>query len=238
MRIKSSRVTTTNTNESGNILIYILGAIALLGLLIIAVKGSSTPGSNINDEELILRVSEVQQYGRELEQAVAYILQNGFSETDLRFAHPDAASAYGVITDNPQRQIFAREGGGATYRAPPNDIQTSETDWVFSSKNQTWWVGTTCGAPSCADVIAILQNVSENFCLLMNEKNNIESAAGAPPQDVGIIDATTPFDGVYNVLGTIKDVDDYLSGNNEGCFEGGGTPPAGTYHYYRVLLAR
>ena len=75
-----------SNSQSGNILIYILGAVFLLGALTIMVKGSSAPGGGIDEEALIIRVSEVQNYGRELEQAVSYIFQNGHSEADIRLS--------------------------------------------------------------------------------------------------------------------------------------------------------
>ncbi len=225
--------------EAGNILVYILGAIFLLGILVITVKGSSTPGAGIDQESLIIRVAEVQEYGKELERAVAYILANGHSEVDIRFSHPDAASAYGDITDTPTRQIFSRQGGGATYRAPANGIQTTVTDWVFSGNNEVTEIGTSCGAKNCMDLVAILQNVNKEFCLLINNKNGITNPSEAPPQDQTNVQVSTVFTGTFTASALIADTPTgYLFGHSEGCFEGDTTPPAGTYHYYRVLLAR
>lgn len=229
------------SSQSGNILIYILGAIFLLGLLIITVRGSSTPGSNIAAEELIMRINEVQQYGAELENAVSFILQKGYSEADIRFAHPDAAAGYGLITDIPDRQVFAREGGGATYRAPPNNIQVIATDWLFTGENNIPAIGSTNNANTDLDVelIAILQNVSEAFCIALNDKNGINpTPADPPPEDDGNVALGTPFAGTFSMVQTIGDTGNLLDGNAEGCFEGGGTPANNTYHYYRVLLVR
>lgn len=229
------------SNESGNVLIYILGAIFLLGMLVVMVKGSSTPGANIDKETLMIRVSEVQQYGQELERAVAYIMRNGHSEADIRFAHPDADSAYGDITDTPTRQVFATTGGAAKYRAPPNGIQVTPTDWLFNAENIVTGSGSAdaCAATSCVDLIALLMDVTKDFCLSINNKNDIENIADAPPQDVGDIAYSTAFIGAYTNTQSIKDdATLYLSSHNEGCFEGDIDPASGTYHYYRVLLAR
>jgi hypothetical protein len=226
-------------SQSGNILIYIIGAIFLLGLLIIIAKGSTTPGASIEPEKLLIRVSEVQQYGRELEQAIAYIMTNGHSEIDIRFSHPDAVSTYGDITNIPTRQIFSRDGGGATYRPAPSDIQTVASDWVFSGENRVMNVGESSGTNQDAEIIAFLPNVDEKFCLLINDKNVITNPAGAPPQNTGNVDITTPFTGTLQLSNTIWDSGtSYMAGKTEGCFEGSGTPPANTFHYYRVLLAR
>ena len=227
-----------NKNEAGNILIYILGAIFLLGILVVVVKGSSTPGSNIDREALLIRVAEVQAYGQELERAVAYIMRNGHSEADIRFAHPDADPAYGDITDTPTRQVFAREGGGARYREPPSDIQTTPTptDWIFNGENNVIAIGTnTFGGTTGLELIALLPNVTQNFCMLINDKNDIDNPGDTPPQDSNVA-GNNIFTGTFSV-GVTLDAPG-LGGKMEGCFEGDNTPPSGTYHYYRVLLAR
>lgn len=226
-------------NESGNILIYILGTILLLGLLVMAVKGSNTPGAGIDQETLMIRVSEVQEYGQELERAIAYILANGHSETDIRFAHPNASSAYGDITDDPTRQVFSRQGGGATYREPPSGIQTTVTQWHFTGANRVGEVGSDAASARSADLVALLQNVTQDFCLLINEKNDIDNPSDSPPQDGTNVEIGTPFTGTFTATHLIEDSGAvYFPQHLEGCFEGGGTPPNGTYHYYRVLLAR
>ena len=226
-------------NESGNVLVYILGAIFLLGLLVIIVRGSSTPGGGIDQEQLAIRVSEVQNYGQELERAVAYILRNGHSESDIRFAHPDAASSYGDITDTPTRQVFDRQGGGAAYREPPSGIQTTVTPWHFTGANRVGRVGSNAVSARSADLVAILQNVSEGFCVLVNEKNDIDNPGGSPPQDGISVEVATPFVGTFTSTHLIEDSGAvYLPTKLEGCFEGNTSPPAGTYHYYRVLLPR
>lgn len=231
-------------SQSGNVLIYILGAIFLLGILVIAVKGSSTPGAGIDPEQLMIRVAEVQEYGKELERAVAYVLANGHSESDIRFAHPNADSAYGDITDTPTRQVFSREGGGARYRDPPDGIQTTATPWHFSGNNVVGQIGSGVGATnSNVDLTAILTNVSEDFCTLVNEKNDALSTTGDIPQDCGNVEISNPFNGSYTFVNQILDGSgcgetELLLSKMEGCFEGDNDPPSGTYHYYRVLLVR
>lgn len=230
--------------QSGNVLIYILGAIVLIGLLTIMVKGSSTPGSNIDREALEIRVAEVQQYGNELERAVTYILRNGYSETDIRFAHPNHSSLYGDITDDPARQIFAREGGGATWRDNETDIQTTDTDWVFNAHNMLQGSGTTAAANvTTSDLIAFLPNVSEDFCKLINKKNDIIPTVSDPPMDCGNVDVVTPFIGDFSYLNQLLDGTgcgeaEILFGKTEGCFTKQANPFSGNYMYYRVLLAR
>lgn len=224
--------------QSGNILVYILGAVFLLGVLTVMVRGSSTPGGGIDEEALIIRASEIQEYGQELERAISYIYQNGHSEADIRFAHPNADSAYGVITDIPTRQVFHRDGGGATYRAPPTGIQTTLTPWIFNGRNNVNFIGSTDGTggnTTSTELLALLSNVTIDFCMLINEKNNIPNPLEEPPQDNNFA-STAIFSGDFLLEATLDAPG--LEGKMEGCFEGDSTPPAGTYHYYRVLLPR
>ncbi len=229
----------SHNTQAGNILVYILGALFLLGLLVVMVKGSTSPGAGIDRETLELRVNDVQSYGNELERAVTYVLRNGFSESDIRFAHPNADSAYGDITDTPTRQIFDVQGGGATYREPPEGIQVIPTDWIFTAQNEVLEIGSFCNGGGCHELMSVLMNVTLDFCLLVNDKNEITNPAGAPPQDAIGFGYGTLFDGVFGAGDrTLNDGTGHIRGHSEGCVEGDTDPPAGTYHYYRVLLAR
>ena len=75
--------------------------------------------------------------------------------------------------------------------------------------------------------------------LLINEKNDIENPSDSPPIDFDAINYAT-FTGNFvssRVIAATGSTD-YFAGKTEGCFEGDNDPPSGTYHYYRVLLAR
>ena len=224
--------------ERGNMLIYILGAIFLMGILLVVIRGSGQQGNNIDEEALMIRVSEVQRYGADLENAVRMIMQNGYSEADLRFAATNAASAYGLITDDPGRQVFSSEGGAARYRDPPAGIQSTVTPWVFTASDEVSGVGTTCGSADCLDIIAVLPNVTQAFCYAMNERLGVNNPSGVPPRDSGSANISTVFAGSFTYSQVIGDAANDLRGKTEACFEGGGSPATGTYHYYRVLLSR
>ncbi len=226
-------------------MIYILGAIVLLGILVIMVKGSTTPGAGIDNETLQLKVAEVQQYGMELERAVTYIMRNGYSESDIRFAHPNHSSAYGDITDDPGRQVFAREGGGATWQDNDPRIQTVDTDWLFTGSNQVEQVGSTggLGTPQSSELLAILANLNRDICLAINDKIGVTNPAGNPPNNQSSM-RFAPGNG-WEWTGSFGNhlmIGDgapnyYIDGNSEACIigrDGGGN----TYVYFRVLLAR
>jgi len=226
-------VTAKAKNQSGNILIYILGAIFLMGLLIVALKGSFQEGSGIDPEKTAMLVGQVQRYGAELERGVAYVLRNGYSETDIRFAHPNAPS-YGLITDIPARQVFSPEGGGVEWRAPPVGIlQNPGSNYTISSGSEIDGVGSTCGTSRCNDLVMYLLNPTKDFCLAVNNANGITNPSGDTPIEPDSFTWNIPFDGTYILYGTVNTTGNYTAGKTEGCVK-----YTTLYYYYRVLLAR
>ena len=156
-------------SESGNVLFMVLIAVALIGLLTATVSRSNRPdGANIDKEALILRASEVQRYASELERAVTFIMQNGVSESDVRFAHYNASSDYGDLgADADKRdQVFDREGGGANYRDPPEGINDGSA-WEFYGGTHVPGMGRS----DRPELVAVLPHVTQDFCDKINELN-------------------------------------------------------------------
>lgn len=150
--------------ESGNVLFFILIAIFLMGVLTVAIQMTSQSGNeNVDNEVSIIRYSQVKQHAAELENAIRLIYDNGFSENDIRFAHPDANSEYGNVTDTPERQVFASRGGGVSYRLPPDDINDGSS-WEFYGGTRMPEVGS-----DKAELLAVIPNVTQDFCDLVNE---------------------------------------------------------------------
>jgi hypothetical protein len=222
---------TAARSTSGNMLIYILGAIFLMGLLIVLIKGSFQEGTGIDAEKVMMQVGEVQRYGSELERGVRYILQEGASESALRFAHPNSMS-YGDITINPAQQVFSQSGGGVEWKQPPSGSQISFEDWIFSGSNTVPQVGSSCATASCSDLVVLLPNVTQAFCTQLNRTKNIVATGGVPPEDGDSFDKTY-FSGAFAYSGTIDTIGNEIEGKTEGCIEDGGE-----YYYYRVLLTR
>lgn len=152
---------------SGNMFIYILGAIFLLGLLIVIIKGNVQEGSGIDGEKVTLAAGEVQKQAGEFERAVNYILRDGVSESDIRFAHPDALLAYGDITLLPRNQVFDVTGGGAEYESPPAGVNDG-TAWQFFGNTHITDLGTDEDTTKKAELLAVLPNVTEAFCARIN----------------------------------------------------------------------
>jgi hypothetical protein len=163
-------------HERGNILFIILLAVVLIGLLTAAIQATNnSESSNIDDETLVIRASDVQRAAAEIERGVKYIMQNGKSETELSFAHPSAPSDYGTIGTNPETEVFNPDGGAATYPAVASDINDG-SPWEFYAGTALPGIGT-----SKADLVAVLPNVTAQFC----EKINALNGQSGQPADTG-----------------------------------------------------
>lgn len=166
--------------ERGNMLFMILIAVVLIGLLTAAIMSTSTTdGANIDDETLVIRASEVQRTASEFERAVLFIISNRKSEVDIRFSHPANHADYGDLSadTDPSDQVFSPQGGGAAYREPPADINDG-SKWEFYGGTAIPGVGT-----AKPDLIAVLPNVTQQFCNKINELNG--QPVTPTPEDTG-----------------------------------------------------
>lgn len=216
-------------SQNGNVLFFILIAVALVGLLTMAIQSSSQTGSeNIDDETLLIQASEIRQYATELENAVRFIMQNGHSENDLRFAHPEAHPDYGNITISSETQIFHRSGGAATYRLPRSRVNNGDR-WEFYAGTHLPGAGT-----DRADLIAVLPNINEPLCQMINKQIGYTGQ----PLDTGACLHEGPaerFDsGNFSSTANTVDVSSFSSTPAfQGCVLCGSN-----YHFYHVLMAR
>lgn len=220
-------------NEDGNALIMILLAVALIGALTAALHSSGKRGANIDKETLILRVTQIQSYATELENGIGFLMQNQISESDIRFAHPDANNDYGDLTADTDKtdQMFHRDGGNATYQIPPKGINDGST-WEFYGNTALPEVGS-----DQADLIALLPNVTSGFCDQINARVGYSSR---PTDSATCINtgASVRFNGSNQFASSPNTADSAsfsIKPALQGCVQCTGDR---SLHYFRVLMAR
>lgn len=159
--------------ERGNILFMVLIAIVLIGTLTAVVSSTGDNNSSgIDQEKLALHAGEVQRYAAELERGINYIVQNGLGEEAFRFSIPTNTTAPFLYEElaadsDPRDQMFHPAGGAANYRAAPEGVQTSAGGaWEFYGNTRVPQVGS-----DRADLIAVLPNVTLEFCEKINQLN-------------------------------------------------------------------
>ncbi len=221
-------------SQSGNVLIIILLAIVLIGALTAALQGTSQQSSHIDNETLVLRISEVQRYASELERGVTFIMQNGFSESDIRFAHPDAHTDYGDLGADTDKsdQMFDRIGGGARYRLHPKDVNDGSA-WEFYGNTALPDVGS-----SRAELIAVLPNVTQAFCEKANSMIGYGATQPIDPATCINSGASERFDGGMQFASspnTVTEATFSLKPSLSGCVQ---CSSDSSYHFFHVLMAR
>ncbi|MCB1556790.1 MAG: hypothetical protein KDJ15_05700 [Alphaproteobacteria bacterium] len=227
----------SSSPESGNVIFYILLAVALLGALSFAVAQSDRGSiTTITDDKARLYAGDFIAYGDTLAKAVTQMRLRGSSVAALSFAHPDAHADYGTYDSDPDNEVFNPAGGAVIYAAPEDDaLDSAGAVYEFLSDNEIEQVGTTCGAAACADLIAALSGVKKPVCVAINDLLSVDNPSGDPPTDGGI--DTTRFAGSFGYSKTVGDEvsSAALEGKSAGCFYDSGSA---AYVFYQVLLPR
>lgn len=224
---------------AGNMFVYILGAIFLMGILIVASKGNMQEGVGIDEERAVLSVTRVQRYVSEINSGVNAILSNGYSETDLRFALPETTGPYGDIENDRKRQVFAPEGGNVEYQLPPAGVNDG-TPWQFYANTHITDIGTDLSTNKKAELLAVLPNVTKSFCGAVNSAANqkIDLSLATDPSSGGCVYDSTVFTGAYGSGAGVNTPDPTKFTSHpayEACVK---CESDGKFHYYRVLLGR
>ncbi len=231
---------TSKNGEGGNVIFYVLLGIVLVGLLTVAIRNGGNAGKeDIAGEDMVLKAGEIQRHGAEVARAVAYILQDGASEADIRFAPPDDNSTqYGDITTTPTLQVFGTSGGRATYRAPPANMQNTTANWEFFATTAIPQIGS-----DKPELVAVLPDVTEAFCKAINNQLGFDQTTqptdhvnGTTP-DCVMGGATDRFDGTYDDTGP-NEMDDTTFSRLPSAQACVYCASNSTYNYYYVLMSR
>ena len=231
-------------SQSGNVLFYILIAVALLGGLSYAVSQSGRTGSakGIQDDQAQLLASELLEYSDAISIAVSQLKLRGIDEDELCFDHPNWGAAdydHSPACTDDFNKIFHISGGGINWtNAPEMAMDLSATpDNLFHiyGDNEIEGVGTTCGAAGCSDLVLYVDELDDLVCQKLNTLLSITASDETPPTDAEI--SETRYVGSFAYNQTIGDEAGgaILEGQNAGCFQ---NLDNGEYVFYKVLLAR
>lgn len=224
------------TSESGNILLYILIAVALLAALSYAVSRSSSGSSNqLNKERAQMAATEILEYATVLGNAASQLRLRGCKPAELSFEGAGAAYVNAATPGDNTCKVFHASGGGVKLLPPPvAALVASNTVWAFSADMEVAGIGSTCGTEGCTDLVAYIPGVKDSVCDAVNDLSSIEDPTTRPSQN----DASYgPFSGAYTYVDTLGDQSGTakLSGKAAGCFQ---SVADNNFIVYKVLLSR
>ena len=228
--------------ERGSILFYLLISVALLGALYYAVAQMMRGGGGAPlAEKGTLTADGILQYSNTIRAAVQAMTIGGIDPAAICFDSPNwgNASYNFAACAVPANKVFDPNGGGVSWEANSADA-TAASSWLFTGANGVAGTGSTCAAASCADLKMVLSGLTLAQCVAVNAQLGVANTGGSPPVDAGY--EATPFTGTYAATAT-GDLGDEagsaaLAGQPAGCFLSSGGAGAGSYSFYRVLIAR
>lgn len=238
--------------QTGNILILLLIAIALLaGLSMMVMRSGVLDADAVAPEQAKITAAQVMERARNVEQAVKNLLANGCSEQTLNFENPIVAGyANGNAPADDSCDVFKPAGGGLLWPDIPAQASTSG-NWLIIADNAvgglTQTDDGTCSSAGCIDPMIMLPNVPEAVCQQINILAGVTTGLTAPPVDAGNVNAAQKWVAMDALdaasAGTpLLDAGNVLKGRPTGCFDptnvDGVGAGAGVYYFYHVLVTR
>lgn len=228
-----------NAAERGNVMFYILIAVALLAALIFAVSQSGRGNvQQVNVERARLLGSEVIEYASAVTTAFAQLRLRGCNLDEMNFEN-DVIAGYtnaGAPADG-TCNIFALAGGGVTFKRPAADAVTATGVHVFSAQAELQDIGTTCAASGCADLIMFTGPLSESVCAQINDRLGVGDDGDPPPEGNANAATIAKYTGAVTYANTFGDDAPGLifKGKSAACIE---DTNDSLFYFYKVLAPR
>lgn len=192
----------SSDSQSGNVLWFILLAVALLGFLTIVVTRS---GSSVEQtgsiEQARIKASALMRYAKSVETAVTQMRSNGTSENSIDFITLGASYDNASCTD-PSCEVFHVNGGGITYQSAGdvlNDRNFAQ-NWVVTAANRVGGMGCDDNTDDCRDLLMLVRGMPDTICLQVNAILRVENPSGTPPSQANL-GLTPEFDGSFTPAG-------------------------------------
>ncbi len=240
-------------------MVWLLVAVALFASLSYVVAENMRSGNpEVMAQELAKNhATEILQFSSAIRRAVQTLKIDGIEDTELSFENNILTGYANADCTSEYCKVFSLNGGGVNYSKPnPQWLDASHEakdhygGWLITGTACISGVGS--GGDDCEadgdtgseELLLIMPYIRQNICEELNKKLDLNNPSGAPLQEGAGAWHATPaiarFTGDYLDSAEIGDSAAIYKNTRSGCFEGSGanTPPAGTYHYYLVLLAR
>lgn len=253
--MESAKLTFMKSNQSGNVLFYILIAVALLAALSFATtQGTRGGGGQISKEQARLNAVEMIEYGNILTQAASQLRLRGYADTEISFEN-SAVAGYGNsnCTDN-ACLVFHPDGGGVSHKVP-NDGFLDQSQSAQTRFGEWWVTGESCvplvgtgencwneNGATDSDLILVLPWIKRDICIAINKALGIDTDPIPRINNQPWGTSMVRFTGTYTTSGHAVQSNQTdpltLRGTYAGCFEGHNFPAIGSYAFFSVLLAR
>ena len=233
------------SSERGNVLFYILVAVALLAALSLAVSQSGRGNVNkLTEEKARLYATDMIEYANIVAASVGQLRLRGCDSDEISFENDDV-SGYtnaNAPTDN-TCHVFHLSGGGVDWKQTPAEAinDGNANHYFYNAANEVELIGTTCGTSACSELLMLVQDLSQQVCIQINNLLDVTNPADTPPTSANVNVSLPKFTGAFGYTDTMGDTagDNVLAGKKAGCTldaSCGGNPDC--YSFYRVLWSQ
>jgi hypothetical protein len=228
MRKLNSGKNHRKAKESGNVLIYVLIGIILIGALTVTLsrQANQADSENLDKETIQFNVLQLMEYAQSMQNVVSQMEMTGTTFSTIDIVNPTSNTPY---TTAPHiHKIYHPQGGGMTYKTADDyssGVFLSTTDgWQLNNANNVEWTES-----SADDLILTAMDINEDICNGINAK--IRDDISTPPVSTATIDDLF-LEGATTDLTATNCAD--CEGYQTLCLE----DSAGDYAFYSVLINR
>lgn len=231
--------------EHGNVIWFLLLAIALLAALTMTLSRGNDTGQQTGDvERSRIDASEVMRYASGLENTIKQMSLRGVSENDLSFENNFVSGYQNPACTDESCKLFETNGGAqswlepkSTWLDPSQSAQGMYGEWYITGNVCVEDLGdgsTGCDSDSTLneEMVLFLPWITEALC---RQLNNMAGIAGDPPVETGDAwPASAPkWTGSFGDGAILNQ-----PRSRTGCIEGSGAnaPPNNSYTFYHVLI--
>jgi len=232
----------------GNVLFFILIAIALFAALTYAITNSGRSSSSMDKERGTINATDYLSYGASMEKTVGRLLSNDISENGLSFENTiwkqyDGTNVMGAnaACTTAACKIFDPAGGGLEPRTFPALPVTGVAADVQSGHGVVYNLKVTGVGTTAHDLVLMIAVLDQNTCIQINKNLGITNPSDIPPADTwaGATRYTGTISGPNNATDEIGDVATQIVRKTAGCItRSGGSYGSSDNYYYQVLYAR
>ncbi len=158
-----------NPHQSGNVLIYVLIAVALFAALSFTLARQSKDGNikQIDQAKVEFLASQMLAYASQMQQGIEQMMITGSDIDELDLLRPQDS---GFETAPYTHRVFHPLGGGMVYKHMPEEAKaqiasTYPAKWYLSRFNNIEWTPT-----SSTDVILAAHQIRKDICQSINKK--------------------------------------------------------------------
>ena len=223
--------------QSGNVVIYILVAVALFGALTFTLSRINQGGNantEISEAQATAYATQILSYAGQAASVIEQMKFNSSLDDTIDFTLPTE----GTFNDDPTiHKLYHVTGGGLNYKPMPDAMQASDNaalppGFYIGRFEQIDWTESTDH-----DIVFAAHEINQNICAKLNEKiigdPAIPALVGETPENL-FVDDSTPSHGGTNAPFTSTECPT-CEGRPAMCVsDAGGTK----YTFYNILVAR